>query len=76
MLAWNEVENGTLTIKAAYNKIAKVPANNNNKWPVFPWDADSAPTHSMLAWRLMHRKIPTDENMRLRGFHFPSKCTL
>ncbi|XP_058741922.1 uncharacterized protein LOC131614340 [Vicia villosa] len=73
-LAWKNVENGKLTIKIAYEMLAN--ANNSGKWKSFPWDIDSAPSHSMVTWRLMHNKIPTDENMTLRGFSFPSKCSL
>lgn len=30
----------------------------------------------MFVWRLMHNKIPTNENLTLRGLSFPSKCSL
>jgi hypothetical protein len=30
----------------------------------------------MLVWRLMHHKIPTDENLMNRGCHLPSMCSI
>lgn len=73
-LAWRNVENGKLTITISYEMITK--GSNSRKWKSFPWDIDSTPSHSMVVWRLMHNKIPTDENMTLRGFSFPSKFSL
>ncbi|XP_058781014.1 uncharacterized protein LOC131655124 [Vicia villosa] len=73
-LAWNANENGILTIKDAY-KMLKKPSVSSN-WSLLPWDYDSAPSQSMLVWKIMHRKVSTDENLNLRGFLFPSMCSL
>lgn len=45
-------------------------------WSSFPWDKGSPHSHSMLVWRLIHNKIPTNENLKLRGFSFSSVCSL
>jgi hypothetical protein len=29
-----------------------------------------------MVWRLFHNKIPTDDVLAARGFHFPSMCNL
>ncbi|XP_058749517.1 uncharacterized protein LOC131622496 [Vicia villosa] len=73
LLAWKEIENGYLTIKHAYNILMPPLAD---KMFNFSWDSDAAPAHSMFCWRLLHNKISTDDNLRLRGFSFPSKCSL
>ncbi|XP_058746190.1 uncharacterized protein LOC131619065 [Vicia villosa] len=68
------VENSYLSLKQAYDFITK-PASID-LWSNFPWDKDTAPTHSMLVWRLIHNRIPTDENLQLCGIQFPSTCSL
>ncbi|XP_058749874.1 uncharacterized protein LOC131622872 [Vicia villosa] len=73
-LVWKKSTNGMLSIKEAYKEIIK-PCPSA-VWSNFPWDIDSPPSHSMLVWRLMHNKVPTDDNLQLRGFSFPSVCSL
>ncbi|XP_058776812.1 uncharacterized protein LOC131651161 [Vicia villosa] len=67
-------KDGQLTLKEAYNSIAKPrPCVNLRS---FPWDIDTPPAHSMIVWRFIHNKLPTDENLRIKGFSFPSLCSL
>lgn len=73
-LAWKNMENGMLTIKHAYNMLRK--PSGRNKWDSFPWDNDSVPAHSMIVWRIILNIISIDENLKLRGFSFPLKCSL
>lgn len=42
----------------------------------YPWDKNVPLSHSMLIWRVSHNKMPTDENMNVRGFNGPSMCSL
>jgi hypothetical protein len=45
-------------------------------WENLIWNPDIPPSKSCLAWRLMHNKVPTDENLMLRGCALPSMCSL
>ncbi|XP_058783068.1 uncharacterized protein LOC131657720 [Vicia villosa] len=74
LFAWKNSISGILTLKEAYNLVTQ--PSSNSTWKSFPWDKDSPPSHSMTVWRLMHNKIPTDDNLQTRGFLFPSLCTL
>ncbi|CAI8587580.1 unnamed protein product [Vicia faba] len=73
-LVWKGSANGCLSFKQAYNLILK--PSPLGTWSSFPWDKDSPPAHSMIVWIYLHHKIPTDENLTLHGFAFPSICSL
>ncbi|XP_058777009.1 uncharacterized protein LOC131651362 [Vicia villosa] len=74
-LVWKSSSNGDLSFKAAYNTIIK--PSPSKFWSNFPWDKDSpSPSHSMVVWRFIHHKIPTDDNYTIRGFSLPSMCSL
>ncbi|GAU13335.1 hypothetical protein TSUD_42890 [Trifolium subterraneum] len=45
-------------------------------WKNLIWNPEIPPYKSCLAWRLMHNKVPTDENLMLRGCALPSMCSL
>ncbi|XP_058776262.1 uncharacterized protein LOC131650572 [Vicia villosa] len=71
---WKSVENGTLTIKHAYSFITNsVP---QGEWSQFPWDIDTGPAHCMIVWRLLHNRLPTDDNLAVCGLQSPSICSL
>lgn len=74
VLVLKGTEDGNLTLKQAYQFIQKPYLLAS--WSSFPWDNNILPSHSMLAWRYMPNKIPTDKNLPLRGFSFPSMCSL
>ncbi|KAI0522381.1 hypothetical protein KFK09_004760 [Dendrobium nobile] len=38
------------------------------------WHKSFPSTVSIFIWRILHKLIPTDDNLRRRGFIFPSKC--
>lgn len=73
-LIWNHNSNGELSLNDAYNfkrhEAAKV------QWAPLLWCKDIPPSKSLLAWRLIHDKVPTDEKLAERGLHFPSMCSL
>lgn len=46
------------------------------KWTKYIWSKDIPPSKSFLAWRLMHDKMATDENLMVRGCSIPSMCSL
>ncbi|GAU32674.1 hypothetical protein TSUD_218510 [Trifolium subterraneum] len=45
-------------------------------WAKTIWNSDIPPSKSLLVWRLMHNKVPTDENLMLRGCYMPSMCSI
>lgn len=67
-LIWNHNSNGELSLNDAYNfkrhEAAKV------QWAPLLWCKDIPPSKSLLAWRLIHDKVPTDEKLAERGYTF------
>jgi len=45
-------------------------------WGKFIWKSFVPPSNSLLLWRLLHNKLPTDENWINRGLSIPSICNL
>jgi ribonuclease HI len=45
-------------------------------WAKLIWNPAIPPSKALLAWRLMYDKIPTDENLLIRGCHMPSMCSI
>jgi hypothetical protein len=73
-LAWNDSDSGDLSLKQAYMfKDHPLPQLH---WAKILWCKDIPPSKSLVAWRLMHQKLPTDENLCLRGCNLPSVCNL
>jgi len=67
-LNWNDAVDGCMTNKHAFNFIA----GNNPKPPLanLIWNRFIPPTRSFVVWRLLHNKLPTDDNLRKRGCVF------
>jgi hypothetical protein len=74
LLAWNGSDSGSLTLKQAY--LYKDHPFPHLHWAKLLWCKDIPPSKSLVAWRLMHNKLPTDENLILRGCNMPSVCNL
>lgn len=71
LFVWKSITNGMLSMKEAYKFIIKpCPLD---KWISFPW---STPAYSIIIWRYMHHKRPTDDNMHIIGFSLNSICNL
>ncbi|GAU44279.1 hypothetical protein TSUD_371790 [Trifolium subterraneum] len=71
---WTHSKNGSLTAKEAFDHL-------NLPGMVLPlasiiWQAFIPPSHSFVAWRLMLGKMPTGENLRMRGCVIVSMCPL
>ena len=45
-------------------------------WATLIWRPCIPPSHSFIFWRLMHKKLPTDEHLRSRGCTIVSICVL
>jgi ribonuclease HI len=73
-LAWNDSDSGNLSLKQAY--LFKDHPLPQLHWAKVLWCKDIPPSKSLVAWRLMHNKLPTDENLCLRGCNLPSVCNL
>jgi hypothetical protein len=73
-LVWRPSSFGDLTFKDAY--LFNVELGNQLSWAKTIWSIDIPPTKSLLVWRLMHDKTPTDENLMFRGCNLASQCSL
>jgi hypothetical protein len=72
-LLWKHTDNGDLQLKAAYQFILQQFHDLN--WAKQIWSIDIPPSKSMFVWRLMHEKVPTDENLMIKGCFIPSMVT-
>lgn len=72
-IVWKNSANGELSFKDAY--LFKSPNAQNVKWSKFIWNKDIPPTKSLICWRLMHQRLPTDENLMIRGCSLASICS-
>lgn len=72
-LVWKNAANGELSLKDAY--IFKAHCTQNIGWAKKIWSKDIPPSKSLLCWRLMHNRIPTDDNLVLRGCSLASMCS-
>ncbi|CAJ2666577.1 unnamed protein product [Trifolium pratense] len=43
-------------------------------WAKLIWNCDIPPSKSFFVWRLMHEKVPTEENLMIRGCAIPYMC--
>ncbi|WJX14219.1 hypothetical protein P8452_04514 [Trifolium repens] len=73
-LIWQHTDSGSLELKDAYN--FKMPQLQDLFWTKYIWSSDIPPSKSLMVWRLMHEKMPTDENLMTRGCAIPSMCNL
>ncbi|XP_045794076.1 uncharacterized protein LOC123888954 [Trifolium pratense] len=73
-LCWNHSSSGTISWKLAYEFKRKKLITRH--WARSIWSNDIPPSKSLLVWRLMHDKLPTDEKLMERGFNLPSMCSI
>ncbi|KAK2426577.1 hypothetical protein QL285_025231 [Trifolium repens] len=64
-LLWQHSDSGVLSLKDAYSFTSRHVQNLH--WAKSIWSPDIQPSKSLFVWRLMHNKVPTDENLMLRG---------
>lgn len=73
-LLWKHNSSGSLSLKDAYEfKRHHFPKID---WTKHIWSIDIPPSKSMMVWRFMLDKLPTDDQLVMRGCHFPSMCSL
>ncbi|XP_019455028.1 PREDICTED: uncharacterized protein LOC109356147 [Lupinus angustifolius] len=73
-LVWQKTLDGTLSLKASYNEVMNYPIQLN--LCKFIWSANIAPSKSFTTWRIMHKKMPKDDNLRKRGCAIVFICNL
>jgi len=73
-LIWKHPQTGDLQLKEAY--LFKTHTDHNLNWTNNLWSIDIPPSKSLFVWRLMHQKVPTDENLMSRGCKMASVCNL
>lgn len=73
-LIWNHNSNGELMMRDSYT-FKNQPVNTHN-WAKLIWSKDIPPSKSILTWRLIHDKVPTNEKLQQRGCQLPSMCSL
>jgi hypothetical protein len=73
-LLWKHTDSGDLNFKQAY--MFKNTQVQELHWAKQIWRIEIPPSKSLMVWRLMHDKMPTDENLMSRGCAIPSMCNL
>jgi hypothetical protein len=73
-LMWNNSSSGSLSLKDAY--LYQDPVGQKLLWSKIIWNISIPPSRSLLVWRLIHHKLPTDDNLLVRGCHLPSVCSI
>ncbi|KAK2364421.1 hypothetical protein QL285_089294 [Trifolium repens] len=71
---WKHTDSGDLELKQAY--IFKCQQVQDLHWAKQIWNVAIPPSKSLMVWRLMHDKMPTDEKLMERGCVIPSMCNL
>jgi len=69
---WSHAADGKLSSKMAL-QFLKLAAPQL-PWAELIWKGGIPPSHSFTFWRLMHRRMPTDENLRTHGCIIVSVC--
>lgn len=73
-LAWTTTSSGQLSLKASYLHQASYHADVS--WAKAICSSSIPPSKSFLAWRILHNRMPTDENLSKRGCITVSICSL
>jgi len=71
-LCWTSASDGELTSKISYKHITG--SGPHVLWDKLLWNSCIPPTRSFITWRMLHNKLPTDENLRKRGCNIVSVC--
>lgn len=71
---WIHSTSRDLTLKDAYN--FKFDISSYFSWSKHIWNLDIPHSKAFIVWILFHNRMPTNENLRLRGCHLPSMCSL
>ncbi|XP_019447391.1 PREDICTED: uncharacterized protein LOC109350622 [Lupinus angustifolius] len=73
-LIWQHANDGVLTLKTAFKDISS--PSQKLFWCKKIWNRSIPPSKSFITWRIMHHKMPTDDNLQSRGCMMASICNL
>ncbi|CAK8576871.1 unnamed protein product [Lathyrus sativus] len=73
-LAWSRSDSGDITVKDAYSYCKH--SGNACVWGNSIWHSNIPPSHSILFWRVINNRVPTDDVLRHCGMAGPSICNL
>jgi len=71
---WKHAPDGVLSSKLAHQFLLQPLVTID--WAAIIWQGCIPPSHSFVFWRLMHSKLPTDENLQKRSCTMVSICVL
>ncbi|WCJ21306.1 Ribonuclease H-like superfamily protein [Euphorbia peplus] len=71
---WTNSSSGKFCVKDYYSSLIR--PRPVQFWGTFTWQRFIPPSRSMISWRLLHRGIPTHENLQRRGHYIVSVCYL
>lgn len=73
-MVWNGSNLGVMSFKGAFLYLN--PPKNAIPWCRIIWSSSIPPTKSFIVWRLVHNRLPTDENLKKKGCSNASICNL
>ncbi|CAI8589995.1 unnamed protein product [Vicia faba] len=73
-MVWNYAVDGMLSMKEAYR--FKYSPSLKLGWVGKIWNSDISPSKSLLAWRLLNDKIPSDDALQICGCSLCSMCNI
>lgn len=71
-LCWVASMDGELNSKIAYKTM--IGSGPQIHWDKLLWNSYIPPSRSFITWRLLHNRLPTDDNLRKRGCFIVSIC--
>jgi hypothetical protein len=74
-LIWKKSHDGNLSFKDAY-LFQSASSHQQPSWSKIIWNAAIPPSKSLLTWRILHERMPTDDHLIHRGCHITSICSL
>lgn len=73
-IIWKHSHDRGLFFKEAYQFHCN--GGQNLSWAKNIWNNAIPPSKSTMIWRTLHNKLPTDDNLSLRGCNISSMCSL
>lgn len=73
-IVWKPSHDGNLSFKDAY--LFQTTPSQVISWAKCIWHLVIPPSKSLLLWKLLLNKLPTDDNLVRRGCQLPSICNL
>lgn len=73
-MIWEHSDNGEMAFKDAFKFLHK--PNQNLSWGKLIWSPFIPPSKSFILWRLLHNKMPTDDQLKNRGCMMAYVCSL